>query len=275
MARMNGFFSSMAAVGLYGASAWAAPVASVNDAQIDVKDITSEYEQLNDLQRERINKDTSTRREIVEGAVNAELLVQAARKAGVEQDEEFKRAVERFKRQYMATNYLQKQIDGQLSKGAVKDFFNKNKSNYDTTQVRAMHILLTNESDAAKLIAAAKAAKTDKAFTALAKKNSMDPTVSENGGDLGFFTRDRMVPEFAAAAFAMRKGEVRGPVKSVYGYHIIRLVDVKHGRVPNFEEVEARVKEDLRGFLAQDTIKKLRSQAKIKINDDAVRSLKF
>jgi peptidyl-prolyl cis-trans isomerase C len=264
-----------AALLLVTVSAQAAPVATVNDTAIDSKDILSDYEVLNELQKERLNKDPGSRREIVEGAVNAELLLQAAKKAGVEQDEEYKRALERFKKQFLATRYLQKSIDSKLGKSAVKEFFEKNKGSYDSTQVRAMHILVTDLDQANKIAEEAKKTKNDKEFTELAKKNSVDPTVQDNGGDLGFFTRDRMVPEFASAAFNMRKGEIKGPVKSVYGYHVIRLLEIKHGRVPNFEEVEARVKEDLRSSLAQETITKLRSTAKIKINDDSVRGLKF
>ena len=99
--------------------------------------------------------------------------------------------------------------------------------------------------------------------------------VQENNGDLGYFTRDRMVPEFATAAFAMRRGEVKGPIKSIYGYHIIRVVDIKGGRVPNFDEVEARVKEDLKNSLAQEALQKLRSSAAVKVDENAVKGFKL
>ncbi len=268
-------FGISAAFMLLAVSTHAAPVATVNETAIDAKDILSDYVVLNELQKERLNKDQSSRREIVEGAVNAELLLQAAKKSGIEQDDEYKKALDRFKKQFLATRYLQKSIESKLGKSAVKEFFEKNKSNYDSTQVRAMHILVTDIDQAGKIAVEAQKTKNEKEFSELAKKNSVDPTVQDNGGDLGFFTRDRMVPEFASTAFNMRKGEVKGPVKSVYGYHIIRLVEIKHGRIPNFEEVEARVKEDLRSSLAQETISKLRTQSKIKINDDAVKGLKF
>ena len=256
-------------------STQAAILATVNETSIDSKDLQSEYSQLNEQQRERINKDQSTKRELVEGAVNAELVVQAAKKSGVEQEEEFRRAVERFKKQYLATRYMQKSIESKLTKSAIKEYFEKNRGNYDSSQVHAMHILSRTEDEARKVLELARSAKSDQEFSIIAKKNSVDPTVQDNGGDLGFFTRDRMVPEFAAAAFSMKKGEVRGPIRSTFGYHVIRIVEIKMGTVPNFEEVEARVKDDLRAQLAKDLLQQLRSKASVKLNEDEVKSLKI
>jgi peptidyl-prolyl cis-trans isomerase C len=253
----------------------AAPVAIVNGTAINAQDLSKDYTGLNELQKDRVNKDVSTKREIVEGAINSELLAQAAKKSGLDNDSEFKEALEKFKRQYLATRYLQKSVEGKLDKNDVKAFFEKHKANYDSTQVRAMHILVTDPSKVSAVVAEAKKTRTEAQFKALAKKHSMDPTVSENDGDLGFFTRDRMVPEFAASAFAMKKGEVSGPVKTMYGYHVIKVLDIKYGRVPNFEEVEPRVKEDLRAYLTQEELKKLRNDAKITINEDEIRSLRF
>lgn len=256
-------------------NSWATPLANVNDIAIDSKDVQAEYSQLNEVQKGKVNKDPVTRREIVESAINTELVLQAAKRAGLEQDDDYKKALERFKRQYLTTRFVQKSIESRVNGAALKDYYEKNKTNYDSAQIHALHILVASESDAASVLTQAKATKSDKEFSALAKKYSVDPTAQDNGGDLGYFTRDRMLPEFAAAAFSMRKGEIKGPVRSFYGYHIIKVVDMKSGRLPGFEEVEQRVKEDLKANLAKDLIVQLRSKASVKFNEEAVNTFKL
>jgi peptidyl-prolyl cis-trans isomerase C len=92
-----------------------------------------------------------------------------------------------------------------------------------TTQIRASHILVTSEDDANKIL---KRIKDGEDFTALAKRFSSCPS-RKNGGDLGWFEKGQMVPEFEAAAFAAEKGAVVGPVKTQFGYHVIKVTGTK------------------------------------------------
>jgi peptidyl-prolyl cis-trans isomerase D len=87
-------------------------------------------------------------------------------------------------------------------------------------------------------------------FAELARKHSQDPGSAEQGGDLGFFTHGSMVKAFDDAVFRMRPGEVAGPVESEYGYHIIRLTDVRAGRAPAREEAAAQIEADLKKQIA-------------------------
>jgi peptidyl-prolyl cis-trans isomerase C len=91
------------------------------------------------------------------------------------------------------------------------------------TEVRASHILVKDETKARDLLLQVKSGKS---FEELAKKNSTCPS-GKNGGDLGWFTRGRMVKPFSDAAFAGKKGDVVGPVKTEFGYHVIKIVDQK------------------------------------------------
>lgn len=260
-------------IGAFGAmSAQAAVLATVGSKSITDEDMRAEFDTLDKEQKKAVNSDPNTMKSIVENAVNSELIVQAGAKAGIENSAEFKKAIEKFKRQFVATKIMEKAIENKLSKSEIKGFYEKNKSLFDSTQVCASHIVVADESTAKELTAQVnKGAK----FDELAKKKSIDPTAQDNGGDLGCFTRDRMVPEFSAVAFGMKKGEVKGPVKSMYGWHVIKVNGIKPGKTPGFDEVEQRAKDAYRMKLLQEYVADLRTKTKIQINDDAVKSFKF
>lgn len=110
-------------------------------------------------------------------------------------------------------------------------------------QRRASHILVPTEEQAAKL--AAEARKSPGRFAELAKKHSQDPGSAANGGDLGFFGRGMMVPAFEQAAFRMKEGEIGAPVKSEFGWHVIRLTGVQPAKSRAFAEVRAELAAEL------------------------------
>ena len=168
---------------------------------------------------------------------------------------------------------MQKSIEPKLGKSDIKKFYDDNKSFFDTTQACAFHIVMKDEEEAKKVLALAKTKGTK--FEELAIKHSLDPTVQENKGNLGCFTRDRMVPEFAAAAFNMKKGEIQGPIRTMYGYHIIKLTDAKPGKVPGYEEVEQRAKETYRVKLVNDLISELRTKSNVKVYDEEIKKFKL
>jgi peptidyl-prolyl cis-trans isomerase D len=145
-------------------------------------------------------------------------------------------------------------------------------------QIRASHILLKTEGkdDAAVKARAEELAKQAKAgadFAELAKKNSEDDSNAKNGGDLDFFGRGRMVPEFDAAAFNMEVGQISDPVKTQFGYHIIKLTDKKPASTKSLDEVRQQLTDQLQTDLAQqqaaDVAAKLESQIRKPADMDA------
>ncbi|MEW6056489.1 MAG: peptidylprolyl isomerase [Bdellovibrionota bacterium] len=251
----------------------AAILANIGEKAINDDQVRKEYDSITSEQKKAINADAITRRNMVDSMVNAEVLFLAAKKAGMENDEDYKTALERFQRQFLASKFMQKALEPKLSNSEVKKFFESNKNFFDSTQVCAHHIVLENESDAKKVLEEAK--KKGAKFEDLAKKHSLDPTVQENKGNLGCFTRDRMVPEFAEAAFATAKKDFKGPVRTMYGYHIIRVDDIKPGKVPGFAEVEQRAKEALRLKLVTELITDLRTKSNVKVNDEAIKKFRL
>ena len=137
----------------------------------------------------------------------------------------------------------------------VKAWYQQNSAHYSQPETRrASHILILADEAADKATLDAAKAKAQalltevkakpESFAALAKKNSQDPGSAAQGGDLGFFIREKMVKPFADAAFALKKGEISEIVQSKYGFHIIQLQDIKPANTPAFETVKARVTQD-------------------------------
>lgn len=141
---------------------------------------------------------------------------------------------------------------------AIKDIGNEQ-------EVSARHILVESE-DEAKTVAADLKKGGD--FAAIAKAKSKDPGSKDSGGDLGFFSKDQMVPEFAEAAFKLDKGQTSEPVKSQFGWHVIRVDDKRAKKPPSFEQVKDQIENFVQRRAQAELIQKLRADAKIeKIGD--------
>jgi peptidyl-prolyl cis-trans isomerase C len=126
-------------------------------------------------------------------------------------------------------------------------------------EVRARHILVETE-DEAKAILAELRKGTD--FAELARLKSKDPGAAE-GGDLGYFTKDQMVPEFSETAFRLESGQLSDPVKTAFGWHIIRTEDKRDRPVPAFEQVKDQIETFVIRKAQSEMIAKLREGAKI------------
>ena len=127
-------------------------------------------------------------------------------------------------------------------------------------EVRARHILVPSEAEAKAILVEIKKG-TD--FAEMAKQKSKDPGAAAEGGDLGYFTKDQMVPEFAEQAFKMNKGDVSDPVKSQFGWHIIKVEDKRSKPAPAFETVKEQVEQFVTRRAQAEYISKLREGSKV------------
>jgi peptidyl-prolyl cis-trans isomerase C len=132
-------------------------------------------------------------------------------------------------------------------------------------EVHARHILVETE-DEAKAVKAELDKGAD--FAELAKKKSKDPGASD-GGDLGFFTKDQMVPEFSAVAFALEPGKISDPVKTQFGWHIIKVEEKRNRKAPDFTQVKSQIETYVTRKAQADYVAKLRDAAKIERMDQA------
>jgi len=130
----------------------------------------------------------------------------------------------------------------------------------DEKEVRARHVLVEKEDEAKAIVADLKKGGD---FAAIAKEKSKDPGSKENGGDLGYFSKDQMVPEFAEAAFKLDKDQLSDPVKTQFGWHVIKVEDKRSRPVPEFDKVKDQVEQYVVRKAQADLVTKLRSEAKI------------
>ena len=166
--------------------------------------------------------------------------------------------------------YLGKDIDDKK----IKAYFDENKAAYDGTEIRASHILvdtreMKTDAELAQALEKIKKIKAEvdsgKDFAEVAKQYSDCPS-KDKGGDLNFFKRKgQMVEPFAAAAFALKVGQVSDPVKTPFGYHIIKVTEVKKGNDVKFDDVKQAIKQNLMEEKAQVLIRQLLEKAKIDV----------
>ena len=175
--------------------------------------------------------------------------------------------------------WMQSQIkDGdKITDADAKKFYDSNTEEFKNPEtVKASHILFTvNKDDSPEVVkqkedAAKKAiarAKKGEDFNKLAKELSEEPGAKESGGDLGFFAKDRMVPEFAEAAFSQKPGEISGPVRTQFGWHVIKVTDKKPAGTVPFEEVKEQIIAYLKSAKQREAVqailKKLKDSAQI------------
>ncbi|MFG6440854.1 peptidylprolyl isomerase [Roseateles sp. LKC17W] len=237
---MKKFALAAAVAALVPAAAIAQNIATVNGKPVPkarmetlIQQVTKSGQQQRSPELEAQVKDEVVRREI---------FMQAAEKAGIPQTSDYKAQME------LARQML-------LIRGLMEDFKTKNpvadaeaQAEYDKfkaantgNEYRARHILVEKEEDAKALIAQIKGGAN---FEELAKKNSKDTGSAQNGGDLDFANPNNFVPEFSKAMTALQKGEMtQEPVKSQFGYHIIKLEDTRAATFPAFDDVKAQIKQ--------------------------------
>lgn len=257
--------AALAMVPGFQSMAWSTEIAKVNGKTITDKDMVQALSGVNETQRKDVLDDANSRRQLLNSLIEQELLIQESEKEKLDQDAEYKAAVEAFRKQYLTNRVLSKNLSGKFTESAAKRYYENHKTRYSTEQVHAMHILVSDESKAQEILKMAQAPNAD--FQALAEKYSKDPSAKNNRGDIGFFGRDRMVAEFTNAAFSAKDGEIVGPVKTAYGYHIIKVIERKPGKILEYSDVESKVKSDLQQELAATYMTNLRAQAKISIDD--------
>lgn len=183
------------------------------------------------------------RMRLLEEMIAGELLYKDAVSAGMESDDEFKSILEEAKKGLLQRYAVNKLFDGiEIAEEEIEAFYNENSEAFKVgEQAKASHILVDNEELANEIMAKI----TDgEDFGEMAKESSTCPS-KERGGDLGTFAKGQMVPEFEEAVFAAEAGQVVGPVKTQFGFHIIRVDELMPASVQPMEAVEGNIRQEL------------------------------
>ncbi len=188
------------------------------------------------------------------------MVTQAAEKKKLGDHPDFKRRLAFLRNKLLMGFELQEETKAAITDDALRQTYNDAlKTMGGQEEVHARHILVESEDEAKTILGELKAGAD---FAALAKEKSKDPGASA-GGDLGYFTKDQMVPEFAEVAFKMYPGQLSNPVKTQFGWHIIKLEDKRAKQPPEFDQVKDQIEAFLARKAQSEFIGQLRQSAKV------------
>jgi peptidyl-prolyl cis-trans isomerase C len=248
-------------------------LAKVGNENITREDFDREFLAVPDYARRLFEGDEGKQR-FLDEIIKKELLYQEALKEGFDKDPDFERRLEDFKKLTLISRIFEKEIveKSSVSDQEVRDFFENNREEFTATgQTRVSHVLVKTEEEARKVLA--RLEKGDK-FVDVAKTESIDKASAARGGDLGFVSRGQMVPEFEEAAFKLPVGELSQPVKTPFGYHVLKVTDRKEGPPVDYEKIKGMIRQKLVNDKQQEIfetyIAGLKKTYKIEINKDAL-----
>jgi peptidyl-prolyl cis-trans isomerase C len=239
-------------------------IARVNGVDIKQSDLTLAEE---DVGAEMQTASPEAKREqLITYLADIILVTQAAEKKKLADTPDFKRRLAFLRNKLLMGYGLQDEAKSALTDEAMRQVYEEAvKSMGGQEEVHARHILVETEDEAKAILEALKGGAD---FATLAKEKSKDPGAAD-GGDLGYFTKEQMVPEFSEVAFKMYPGQLSNPVKTQFGWHIIKVEDKRTKPVPEFEKVKDQIEAFLMRKAQTEFVAKLRQGAKIERLDKA------
>jgi len=241
-------------------------VARVNGEEIHRSDVMRELQmagpQMQQLPPQMIYP------QILQKMIATKIVSQKGYADGLQNDKDVKERVKDLEAQVVAEAYVHKEVEPKITDAKIKERYDQLVSKFKSQdEVRARHILVKTEDEANDIL---KQLKGGADFAKLAEEKSKDTGSAKQGGDLGYFVHDAMVKAFADSAFSMKVGEVSSvPVKTEFGYHIIKVEDKRKSSPPPIAEVKDQIANQLGQELTNDEVKSLEAKAKIeKFNID-------
>ena len=236
-------------------------VARINGADITRQEVLDSASDLPEQIRSQIDLVFP---QLLNRYIGLKLLGDKARSANLAEDPEVKKLMADYEAQAIRQVYVTRYLNEQVTEEAIKARYEKKlKDNPPPDEVRAAHILVKTEDEAKAIIEQLKGGAD---FAALAKEKSTDKGSGANGGELGWFAKDVMVKEFADAAFAMKVDEFsQVPVKSQFGFHIIKLEERRTQPAPTLESQREQIRAELSEETVQALVTSLRKDAKVEL----------
>jgi peptidyl-prolyl cis-trans isomerase C len=236
--------------------------AQVNDHIISAKDVLMALEKLPSKIKEQPLP--SLYPNIVNELINQHLIAQQAYKENLDKNKKVLSEINKRKEQIMAKYWLNSYLSQKLDKKNLKNFYNNYlKSFKSSKEYNASHILVKEEKEALNII---KKLNNKALFSDLAKEFSVGPS-GKTGGKLGWFSSGQMVKEFEKATFILNKGQItKEPVKTKFGFHIIKLNDVRISQPKNFTEIEPEIINMIKKKSLVNLEKEIKKNQKIIIN---------
>mgnify|MGYP000438935392 CR=1 FL=1 len=239
-------------------------VAKVGNAEITEADLAFTARELGqELQR---FPPAQWRQLLLDAMIDMELLAQAATDAGLDEDPDFQKQMEFLKLQALRNAYLSQKIGGAITDEEIKAAYDEQFASFEgAEEIHARHILVKEKAEAEALIEELDGGAD---FAELAREKSTGPS-GPNGGDLGFFAKGQMVPQFEEAAFALEPGSyTKDPVETQFGWHVILLEEKRQQPKPALEEVENGLRQQLFRDRYEARMAELKEANKVEILDE-------
>jgi len=245
-------------------------LAIINGKEITASEFDLRWSQVPEFAR-KTYEGADGRKKFLDELITRELLLQEAKKRGIDRDRTLLERIERFKERTLLDSLMREEVDARVTvtQEDIKAYYDANRGNFTATdELRASHILVKTEAEAAEL---KKHLDQGEDFPALARKVSLDVSTKSKGGDLGVVKRGQTVPAFEKALLNLKVGEISAPVPTQFGYHLIKLVDRTPGLPLSFEDAKEQVKEQVliekKRKRFDELVASLRAKAKLRIAD--------
>ncbi len=235
-------------------------VARVGGVTITEDDVKVALDELGPTLPQRLDA-AEKRTYAIDYLIDLKIVAAQGAKEKLDDTADFKRRLDQTRDRLLMEALLTREGDKGVSDEAMKKFYDDTvKTLKGAQEVKARHILLEDEGEAKKALDRLKKGED---FAKLAGELSKDPGSGKEGGDLGWFEKERMVPEFADAAFKLEKGQMSELVKSQFGFHIIKVDDKREKAPPAFDAVKDQLKRYMTQKAQQDYVLKLREGVKV------------
>ncbi|RKY42987.1 MAG: hypothetical protein DRP85_01275 [Candidatus Makaraimicrobium thalassicum] len=247
-----------------------AVLATIGDTKITVSDFNERIANLPARYRDIVRK---RKGEYLQGLVNDTLLYQEAVRKNIHKDKDVQKVIEEAKKKILIARMLKDEVDDviNVTEEDIRDFYNSNRNKYMSPEVmRVSHILLPSKEEAENILEELAGGA---CFEDMARAKSVDPT-AQQAGDIGYFPRGQLMPEFEDACARLDIGEISGVVKTKLGYHIIKLTDRRNPQIRPLEQVTDSIKSHLRTIKRQklfnELLERLRQSTTVEIDEDAL-----
>jgi peptidyl-prolyl cis-trans isomerase C len=234
-------------------------LARVHGVEIRQADLDAAEEDIGGQQTAQMSPEQK-REYLLSFVIDLTLAARAAEQRRIQDGPDFARRLTYYRNKLLVETLLNNETRERVTEEAMRKIYDEQRARITPEdEVRARHILVETEEEAKALIAQIRGGGD---FEAIAREKSKDPGGQRNGGDLGFFTKGQMVTEFAEAAFAMQPGQLsEAPVKSQFGWHIIKVEERRQRPIPTFEQVRGQIEDFLTRRAQADLVQRLRSEA--------------
>ncbi|MEN8264276.1 MAG: peptidylprolyl isomerase [Nitrospirota bacterium] len=244
-------------------------LAKVDKGVITEDDFLQDVSRVPEWAREQFNG-IEGKEKFLEELIKREMIYQKAMSMNLDNNKEFIEKVRNFKKMTLVSLILKKEVEDKvmIDDSEVKTFFDENADKFTIgTQLKASHILVKTEEEAMEIHE--KISKGE-SFAKLAKSRSIDKTSAEKGGDLGYFGQGKLPPEIERAALGLKPGEISKPLRTRFGFDIIKLIDIKKGDPANFEQTKESIRRQLltqkKKTLFEKYVEKLQGQSTVEKN---------